>query len=149
MKRYTYTIYHILGVKIGCTVDFEKRMKDQSFTNWEILWQEEGDYEFGWIAGEKEQELQKQYGYKVDDVNYQQSRENRFKNYNLGSNRRDSGHDAHTIILNKDQVHQSNAGRNGGKKTQSIEYTCCHCNKAFKGTNYFRWHGDKCKHKKS
>lgn len=74
---YTYYIYHIPGEKIGCTTDLAKRMKDQGFTNWEILWQEEGDYEFGWIAGDKEIELQKQYDLPVDTSNYQQSRINR------------------------------------------------------------------------
>jgi len=63
-------------------------MKDQKFTNWEILWQEEGDYEFGWIAGDKEQELQKLYGYKIDKNHYQKSREVRrqqgFKNAQNG-----------------------------------------------------------------
>jgi hypothetical protein len=76
---YTYYIYHIPGVKIGCTTDLAKRMQDQGFTNWEILWQQDGDYEFGWIAGENEIELQKLYDYKVDTVNYQISRQNRFK----------------------------------------------------------------------
>jgi hypothetical protein len=74
---YTYYIYHIPGIKIGCTTDLTKRMQDQGFTNWEILWQQEGDYEFGWIAGENEIELQKLYDYKVDTVNYQVSRQNR------------------------------------------------------------------------
>lgn len=75
MKTYTYTIYHIHGIKIGCTTDLIKRMADQGFTEWEILWQQEGDYEFGWTAGDIEKELQKQYGYKVDKNHYQKSRE--------------------------------------------------------------------------
>lgn len=77
MKNYTYYIYHIEGNKIGCTTDLEKRMRDQGFTEWEILWQEDGDYDHGWIAGDKELELQKQYSYRVDDCHYQVSRENR------------------------------------------------------------------------
>lgn len=75
MQMYTYTVYHIPGIKVGCTADFEKRMKDQGFTNWEILWQQEGDYEFGWVAGDKEIELQTEYGYKRDNKHYQLSRE--------------------------------------------------------------------------
>ena len=54
-------------------------MKDQGFTSWEILWEQDGDYDFGWIAGDKEIELQKQYGYKIDSVHYQISRNNRPK----------------------------------------------------------------------
>ena len=77
MKTYTYYVYHIVGVKIGCTTELEERMSDQGFTEWEILWQEEGDYEFGWTAGDKELELQKEYGYEVDRTHYQVVRENR------------------------------------------------------------------------
>lgn len=77
MKNYTYYIYHIPGVKIGCTTELETRMRNQGFTEWEILWQEDGDWDFGWIAGDKELELQKEYGYRVDTIHYQVSRENR------------------------------------------------------------------------
>ena len=114
---YTYYIYHIPGIKIGCTTDLAKRMKDQGFTNWEILWQEEGDYEFGWIAGEKEIELQKQYGYKVDKSNYQISRQNRAIWNNDTRNK---------IWLNI--KHQSNAGKSSkgisrglGRKVENTE----------------------------
>jgi len=54
-------------------------MKEQGFTEWEILWQEDGDWDFGWIAGDKEIELQKEYGYEVDKSHYQISRINRAK----------------------------------------------------------------------
>ena len=81
---YTYYVYHIPGIKIGCTTDLNKRMKDQGFTNWEILWQEDGDYEFGWIAGNKEIELQKEYALPIDDVNYQISRNNRREGGKIG-----------------------------------------------------------------
>ena len=69
----TYYIYHILGIKIGCTEDLEKRMADQGFTEWEIL----ETHTDGWIAGDREIELQKQYGYPVDKVHYMISRRNR------------------------------------------------------------------------
>jgi DNA-binding XRE family transcriptional regulator len=79
MKIYTYYVYLIPGVKIGCTTDLEKRMNDQGFTEWEILWYADGNYEFGWIAGDKEKELQELYGYRIDATHYQISRMNRFK----------------------------------------------------------------------
>ena len=41
-------------------------MKMQGFTNWEIL-EEHTD---GWLAGDREIELQKEYGYRVDSCNY-------------------------------------------------------------------------------
>ena len=70
MNTFTYYIYHIAGVKIGLTKDLEKRMREQGFTEWEILWQEDGDWDFGWIAGDKELELQKEYGLPVDKRHY-------------------------------------------------------------------------------
>ena len=71
----TYYIYHISGIKIGCTTELEFRMRAQGFTEWEILWQQEGDWDFGWIAGDKELELQEQYGYEIDKTHYQVVRE--------------------------------------------------------------------------
>lgn len=69
----TYYIYHIAGNKIGCTSDLLKRMSDQGFTEWEIL-EEHTD---GWLAGDREQELQKEYGLPVDTVHYMISVQNR------------------------------------------------------------------------
>lgn len=71
----TYYIYHIRDVKIGCTTEIIKRMNDQGFTDWEIL-EEHTDIH---IASEREQELQKQYGYRVDSIPYYQSIANRPK----------------------------------------------------------------------
>ena len=68
-----YYIYHIPGVKIGCTNDLQKRMSDQGFTEWEIL----ETHTDGWLAGDREIELQKEYGYKVDTCHYMISLQNR------------------------------------------------------------------------
>ena len=63
----TYYIYHIEGVKIGCTTNPKYRVKyQQNHSNWEIL-EEHSDI---YIASEREIELQKQYGYKVDKTPY-------------------------------------------------------------------------------
>lgn len=62
-----YTIYHIPGVKIGCTKRTPKdRVRMQKYTNFEIL--EEHHDEF--IAGNRELELQIQYGYIKDCIPY-------------------------------------------------------------------------------
>jgi hypothetical protein len=34
-----------------------------------------------------------------------------------------------------------------GKKSASVERTCSYCGRTMKGGVYFRWHGEKCKHK--
>jgi hypothetical protein len=78
MKTYTYTVYHIEGIKVGCTTDFTKRMIDQEFSNWEILWQEEGDWDHGQIAGDIEIQYQLQiFGKRDNPLHFQVSRQNR------------------------------------------------------------------------
>ena len=72
-----YYIYHIPGVKIGCTVNIKNRMTEQGFSEWEILEQ----HEDGWLAGDRELELQKQYGYRVDNCHYMISLQNRPKGF--------------------------------------------------------------------
>lgn len=74
-----YQIYHIKGVKIGCTTKPPKRVKEQGFIEYEVLEIHEDVY----IASDREIELQKEYGYPVDTVPYWKSREIRIKNINL------------------------------------------------------------------
>jgi hypothetical protein len=64
-----YYIYHIEGVKIGCTTNPKGRTKKQGFTEYEIL-ETHTDIK---IASERERELQKQYGYRVDECPYYKS----------------------------------------------------------------------------
>ena len=61
-----YYIYHIKGVKIGCTHNIHKRMLYQKIDNYEILETHTNIYK----ASEREIELQKEYGYKVDKTPY-------------------------------------------------------------------------------
>lgn len=65
----TYYIYHIKGVKIGCSVNPTKRVKQQSYTEYEVL-ETHTDID---IASVREKILQKQYGYRIDDTPYKQS----------------------------------------------------------------------------
>ena len=68
-----YYIYHIAGIKIGCTSDLIKRMSDQGFTDWEILEEHTDIYE----VSNREIQLQKDYGLPVDTIPYWKSVENR------------------------------------------------------------------------
>ena len=70
-----YYIYHIPTIKIGCTNDYEYRIKQQGFTNYEILEEHLDVY----IASDREIALQKQYGLPVDKIPYYKSVENRLK----------------------------------------------------------------------
>ena len=61
-----YYIYHIKGKKIGVSEEPDNRTKRQGFTKYKILETHTCIYE----VSKREQELQKQYGYKVDNVPY-------------------------------------------------------------------------------
>lgn len=61
-----YYIYHIPGIKIGCTSNIKRRIKEQNASNYEIL-EQHSDIN---IASKREIELQKEYGYKVDTLQY-------------------------------------------------------------------------------
>ena len=70
-----YYIYHIPGIKIGCTTNVPHRMQEQGFTEWEHLETHTDIYE----VSDREIELQKEYGLPVDTVPYWQAVENRPK----------------------------------------------------------------------
>ena len=65
-----FYIYHIPGVKIGCTNNLQRRIKEQKFNHYELL-EEHLDK---LTASIRESELQKQYGYKVDYIKYHQGK---------------------------------------------------------------------------
>jgi hypothetical protein len=70
-----YYIYHIPGVKIGCTNNIERRVvKQQGFTEYEILEIHTDDK----IASIREKELQKQYGLEELNVKTDYSQQVRF-----------------------------------------------------------------------
>jgi hypothetical protein len=61
-----YYIYHIKGVKIGCSKNPQSRTRQQGATEYEIL-ESHSDIH---IASQRELELQKEYGYRVDNTTY-------------------------------------------------------------------------------
>jgi len=66
-----FYIYHIPGVKIGCTQNLKRRVEyGQKCKNYEIL-EEHFDED---VASKRERELQKQYGYRVDSKEYNLAR---------------------------------------------------------------------------
>ena len=79
LKTKMFTLYHIEGVKIGCTTQPIERVKEQGFNTFEILEEHTDIY----VASDREQELQKQYGYRIDECpywkSYQQNIERRSK----------------------------------------------------------------------
>ena len=61
-----YYIYHIEGVKIGCSNNPKRRVKEQGYSTYSILEQHSDET----IASIRERELQNEYGYRVDDCDY-------------------------------------------------------------------------------
>jgi hypothetical protein len=57
-----YYIYHIPSVKIGCSTNPKRRVRQQGYTQYDIL-ETHSDID---IASNRELELQKEYGYSVD-----------------------------------------------------------------------------------
>jgi hypothetical protein len=64
-----YYIYHIPGIKIGCTKNPNSRLRQQNAKTYEIL-ETHSDIH---IASQREIELQKEYGYKSDTCTYYDS----------------------------------------------------------------------------
>jgi hypothetical protein len=90
MASKKYYIYEIPGVKIGCTDNVKRRVKEQKCTQYKILEHHTDVME----ASRREIELQKQYGYKVDKTPYYktlliQTTEGRSK---AGRKNKESGH---------------------------------------------------------
>lgn len=65
-----YYIYHIPNVKIGCTNNPKRRVKDQGYRDYNIL-ETHNDID---VASKRELELQKEYGYKIDKNSYKNAK---------------------------------------------------------------------------
>ena len=134
----TYYIYHIQGIKIGCTSDLIKRMSDQGFTDWEILEEHTDIYE----VSNREIQLQKEYGLPVDKVPYWQSVENRPKfTSETGRAAGIKGGNANVISGHwaslKTKEHQSAAGR-ANKGCPKRKAQCPKCHKIMSSRNIDR-----------
>ncbi len=157
-----YIIYHVKGVKVGCTCDWPKRIIDQGFTEneCEILHEVDDVYE----ASDLEIKEQKARGYKVDSVPY-------FKSLNARNNWiRTDAHkkalkDGHNTPEYKQKAININLGENNpfygrthseetieqmkesARKRHRPYLTCPHCGIVTRGGGYTVHHGDRCKKK--
>jgi hypothetical protein len=164
-----YYLYHIPNVKIGCSINPERRVKSQGFTQYEIL----GEYENVEEASIAEIEHQKRFGYNVDNTKYSQTTNSPtkdglikagegFKTYwkELQVNNQEEYSRRVKIFLSaggkkRGKIQGQKNKESGliselGKKMSEInnmEQTCPHCNITAKGVGYHRWHGDKCRKK--
>jgi hypothetical protein len=162
-----YYIYHIPGIKIGCSKNPKRRVKAQGYTEFIIL-ETHTDIQ---IASEREISLQKEYGFKIDNTPYKQTikaptldgmkkggqngvlkkwmEENpeQFKNNQqiaakLGGLKQGSIQGN----INKENGHMSQLGKQMTIYNNRLQ-TCPYCGKESKGIGYSRWHGENCKFK--
>ena len=143
-------------------------MRQQGFTEWEIL----ETYEDGWVAGDREIELQKEYGYSVDTTHYMITVENASNNIPVGFTKescakggRKSGRKNVESGHLENIRDQQKAGKASGIKkklngdlakmqklaqsARSKIVTCPYCNKEGAKFNMTRYHFDNCKHRET
>lgn len=153
-------IYHIPGIKIGATKQPEIRVKEQGYSEYEILETHTDVY----IASNREIELQRQYGYKIDVIPYWKTLkaptpEGRIKGGKTqGKINAKNGHAKKQFQLNSSKAGKaahakhpelySNWGKQLGKIAAKIQVTCPHCGKTGQRAAMGNWHFDKCKFKK-
>jgi hypothetical protein len=154
----TYYIYHIPGIKIGCTTNIEHRMQEQSFTTWEVL----EEYTDIMIASERERELQISYGYPKDPVLYHISLKNRSRlgakyteshrkniSDSVKGKSRNYSKEHIQACMNNLKIASSNGGKKTGKingyKSCTTEHLCPKCGRTGKGNYFKHFHFDSCK----
>jgi len=157
MKK--YYIYHIPNVKIGCSTNPNVRVKNQGYDYYEIL---ETHTDIN-IVSNREIELQKEYGYTIDNTTYKQSYdwcrsgkapiEPMIKAVKEWIKNNPNKHKNNAILgglkqgpiqgkINAESGHMRNLGLIQAY-TQGI---CPHCNKSGQLRVMKRWHFDNCKH---
>lgn len=163
-----YKIYHIEGVKIGCSINPQKRVKKQGYDNFTIL-EEYNDIN---IASQREIELQKKYGYTLDCTPYNNTvcaptiegvkkggESNNLKKWQLDNPEEYKKNQLIGAIKggitmgkiqgekNKESGHISNLGKRMSDYNNRLQ-KCPYCNIETRGAAYVRWHGENCRHKK-
>ena len=158
-----YYIYHIPGIKIGCSVNPKKRVKNQGYINYEVL-EEHTDLIY---ATKRELELQKKYGYRVDTVLYSTTIKMSSKGGKIGGKiggqkTKELGLGAMSFesrskvgkIRGKKNVESGHlktisimGGQVAGKINANKERTCPYCLIKSNGIGFYRWHGEYCKAK--
>jgi RNA polymerase subunit RPABC4/transcription elongation factor Spt4 len=162
-----YYIYHIPGIKIGCSKNPKRRIKAQGYTEFIIL-ETHTDIQ---IASEREISLQKEYGLKVDNTLYKQTissptiegikkggqngvlkkwieenPEEFKKNQKIAAKLGGLKQGPIRAKINKENGHMSQLGKQMTIYNNRLQI-CPYCGKESKGVGYSRWHGENCKSK--
>lgn len=141
-----YYIYHIPGIKIGCSDNPKRRVKAQKYDYYEIL-ETHTDII---IASKREIELQMQYGYTVDkgsnvySVKFfsKMGKTGGKKNTPAQQKAREQNRKKSKSRFNSKI--QSELGKKAFK-AQNVELICPHCSKVGIGRVMYRHHFNRCK----
>jgi hypothetical protein len=147
-----YYIYHIEGVKWGCTINLEKRLKVQGY-NIASIKEVIEKYDID-EAAELEKQLNIEYNYSWNDGQDYRMIVNALKKTYKNKVRYTP---EHTFTKKDCQLGGYITGKKKGEKQQiarrnnvskiNIYKTCPYCNLTTRGAAYHRYHGEKCKHK--
>lgn len=146
-----YTIYKGLKPdgtwKIGCDQEYPNRAIEQSLTQYFAIEQ----YDDIMIASEREIELQKEHGVRVDPCPYWQTKinaSNAAKNsLRNGTHNFQNGHGRKGWVSKEVQLRASRLGGLSQKGKAKAKTQCPHCKKFAAAHLIDRWHNDNCKNK--
>ena len=139
---YMYYIYHIPGKKIGCTDNLQRRMKQQEFSEWEIL----EKYRNIYTASKREIQLQREYGLPVDQIPYWQTRKNQLQSKEAI---RTSEAHANARLQNVSKTWHCDDRKKAVAKGSAKIVQCPRCKKEGAISGMARWHFDNCKYQES
>ena len=154
-----YYIYHVAGIKVGCTKNLKRRVeKEQGYLDYEVL----EVYTDKAIASKREKELQLEFGYRVDGGEYSQmeamGRISSVKNLNnkVGIHNPERRKEYASLggkaqgpitgAKNRESGHIQKLGRQLAEYNNRLQ-SCPYCEVESRGIGYIRWHGENCKHK--
>lgn len=134
-----YYIYHIEGIKIGCTKNYPSRCIEQGYTTYELL---ETHNNIN-TANSREQILQEEYGYGSDNRTYIQAVSSYEKS-------KDVWHSAGGSAgkCNEWRIQHNTIISKKGVESNNKKVICPYCSKEGQSRAMKRWHGDNCKQKK-
>lgn len=134
-----FTLYHVVGIKVGCSKEYDARCLQNRMTygfDVEIVILEEffGDEKGATL---REEYWAKSFGYKVGN-GYRNAIEARRI---AGKNSVQSPHHA----SQREECRQAFLA--AGTKASNVPLTCPHCGKTGQATAMFRWHFARCRKK--
>ena len=144
-----YSLYHIKGVKWGCTKNLEKRLKNQGYSISDL----DRLITVGNIdkAADMEKQLNLEYGYKWDDTQdyriiskcAEKALTVDYKRHNHKFTKKQCSEGGY--ITGKKKTQKQQVARISNMQKINVYKTCPYCNLTTRGAAYFRYHGDKCK----